>query len=189
MSWLADNATTLTILFGLIAAALALIWRSNRQNKYLAYAGAALAMIAILWMVRYFHVSDARQLRLNVDAMATAVVDGKVDDLFQHISKDFVYEDGAAKMSRDQLYEAARGVIRRGEVGGINISRFKVEAVNRSDGKARVTFGVNPFNAAGDPLLPFDVEGHFVLEGERWKLKSVVFFRFNSKEKMGIPGL
>src|SRR5438067_1594600 len=113
MSWFVDNAITLYILLALIAAALLMIWRSNRQNKYLGYAAGAVVLILLIFLLSFFYVSDAKQLRINVDAMAKGVVDGKVDDLFKHISDDFVYDPKNQKLTRDQLYELARGVINK----------------------------------------------------------------------------
>ena len=89
MSWIVDNATTLYILFALLGVAMMLIWRSNRQNKYLASAGGAVVLIALIWLLKQFHASDAMQLENNVHAMFQAVTDGRIDDLFKHISKDF----------------------------------------------------------------------------------------------------
>src|SRR5258705_432852 len=105
MSWLVDNATTLSILFGLVAVALVLIWRSTGQNKYLGYAAGAIALIGLIWLLAWFVPTDSKQLRKNVDAMADAVIAGNVDDLFKHISKDFSYEFGGQKMTREQLNE------------------------------------------------------------------------------------
>jgi hypothetical protein len=189
MSWFVDNAATLYILFGLVAAGLVVAWRFNQRVKFLGYAAGVLAVMGLLWLLSLFVPTDRKQLRDNVDAMAKAVIDGNVDDLFKHISKDFRYESGAQKLTRDQLYEAARGVIKNRQVGGINITRFKVESVSRADKNARVKFGVNAYDTKGAVIGRFDVDGHFELEGEHWKLKSVDFYQFNSTEKMGIPGL
>ncbi len=191
MSWLVDNATTLSILLGLIAAALVMIWRTNRQNKYLGYAAGTIALIGLIWLLVLVVPSDRKQLRSNVDAMAEAVVAGKVDDLFKHIANDFRYEFGGQKMTRDYLYEAARQSIKRGQVGSIGISQFTYEKVSRADRSARVKFKVTPFDAAGGPMPPFVTQADFVLEGEQWKLKTVEFYKsfVNTNEKIGIPGL
>src|SRR2546423_2920677 len=133
MSWLVDNATTFSILLGLVAAGLVMIWRSTGQNKYLGYAAGAVALIGLIWLLAWLVPTDAKQLRKNVDSMADAVVAGNVDDLFKHISKDFVYEYGGTKMTRDQLYEAARLSIKRGQVGSVNISNFEVKEVSRAN--------------------------------------------------------
>lgn len=189
MSWLVDNATVLSILLGLVAAAMVLIWRTNRQNKYLGYAAGALALIGLIWLLALFVPTDAKQLRSNVDAMADAVVEGKVDDLFKHISKDFHYKK--MDMTRDQLYQAARGVIRRDQVGSIGITQFKVESVSRANKTAIVKFKVNPWDAKGGMMMPFLTRAEFVLEGDEWKLKGMQFYKasFDTEQEIGIPGM
>lgn len=191
MSWLVDNATTFTILLVLVAAALVMIWRSSGQNKYLLYAAGALAVIGIIWLIALFAPSDRKQLRKNVDDMADAVIAGDVDDLFKRISKNFHYEFGGVKMTRDQLYQTARSVIQRGQVGSINITQFEVKEINRANKSARVKFKVTPFDGKGATMPPFVTQADFVLEGDLWKLKTVEFYKafVDTDQKIGIPGL
>src|SRR5438094_9394520 len=103
MAWFVDNANTLYVLFGLIAAAFLIMWRSYQWRKeFLGYAAGALAIMGVIWLLTLFVPTDRKQLESNVHAMANAVVAGKVDDLFKHISKDFNYHE----MTRDKLYAA-----------------------------------------------------------------------------------
>jgi hypothetical protein len=184
MSWLVDNANTLYILLGLLAAALVFIWRSNRQIKYLGYAAGALVLIGLIWILGRFYISDSKQLEMNVNAMADAVVNGKVDDLFKHISKDFVYKG----MTRDTLYEVARKSIQANKIANIGITQFKVEEISRHNKTAKARFTVTPFVAAEQPR-PFATQAEFVLEGEQWKLKAVRFFLFGTDQEISLPGL
>src|SRR5262249_39762883 len=139
MSWLVDNAWTLYILFGLIAVAMGLIWHNNRQNKYLAYAGIVMSLGVTVWVVTVFVPTDRKQIEANVHAMRQAVLDGKVDDLFKHISKDFTYHT----LTRDDLYKATRAAIERHKVDGIHFSKFKIEELSREKKIARASFNIS----------------------------------------------
>ena len=188
MSWLVDNAITLSILLGLVAAALVLIWRSNRQNKYLGYAAGAGVLIGLIWLLGSFHISDSKQIENNVNEMRAAVIAGKVDDLFQHVSEEFVYEGRAGKMTRKMLYESARQSIKAAKVGDMNITGFKVIEISRANKLARVSFKVTAFFGAEQQPFPFNTKAEFVLEGQKWKLKTMEFYKsgVNTDEKLDL---
>src|SRR5262245_1641826 len=123
MDWIVDNATKFYIFLGLIALALVLIWRNNRQNKYLGYAVGVLVAMGLIWLLRQFYASDSMQLNQIVEAMAQGVIDCKPDDVFKHVSKDFAYKG----LTRDMLYKATQKSIESHEVTRIKITSFKVE--------------------------------------------------------------
>src|ERR1700686_2420325 len=185
MSWLVDNATTLYILFGLIAVALVMIWRSNRQNKYLGYAAGAVGMLVVVWLLTLVVPSDSKQLEINVNAMAQAVMDGKVDDLFKHISNDFKYHT----LTRDDLYKATQTAIKTHKVDGIGVSRFKVEELSRDKKFARASFVIA--GAADAANFIYRGETDFVLEGEAWKVKTMRFYNpvVNQDQEIRLPGI
>jgi hypothetical protein len=184
MSWLVDNAKTLYVLLGLLAVAMVMVWRSNRQNRYLAYAAGALALMGIVYVLTLFYISDNKQLEMNVNAMADAVVAGKVDDLFKHVSKDFKWKG----IGRDELYKSTQVAVKDHQVTQVNISSFRVEEVSRSKAFAKTSFLVTA--TAGNQIM-FRTEADFVLEGEQWKLKTMRFFRpiGGQDQEIDLPGL
>jgi hypothetical protein len=186
MSWLTDNSTTLSILLGLIAAALAMIWRSNRQKKYLGYAVGALLLIGLIWVLSRFHISDSKQLEMNVHAMANAVVDGKVDDLFKHISNDFQYKG----MTRKELYEKSQAAILLHKVKEVHIANFDVQELSRTNKTAKTRFRVSAQAAGVDRPYFFVTQADFVLEGDQWKLKSMRFYNplVDQDKEIDLPG-
>jgi hypothetical protein len=185
MSWLTDNSTTLSILLGLIAAALLMIWRSNRQNKYLGGAVGALVLMGPIWVLSRFHISDSKQLEMNVHAMANAVVDGKVDDLFKYISNDFQYKG----MTRKELYEKSQAAIRLHKVKEVHIANFDVQ-VSRTNKTAKTRFRVSAQAAGVDRPYVFLTQADFVLEGDQWKLKSMRFYNplVDQDKEIDLPG-
>jgi hypothetical protein len=184
MSWLTDNATTLYILLGLIAVALFMIWRSNRQNKYLGYAAGALLLIGLIWVLSRFHITDSKQLEMNIHAMANAVVDGKMDDLFKHVSNDFVWKG----QTRDMLYKAIRRAVEEHQVKNVRITSFEIKEVSRAKKFAKTSFLVT---ATANREIMFRTEAHFVLEGDQWGLKTMRFFPAigGQDQEIDLPGL
>src|SRR5262249_35554226 len=172
MSWYVDNATTLYILLGIIAAALVVTWRFNQRVKFLGYAAGVLAAGVLLWLLTLLVPTDRKQIEGNVHAMAKAVQEGKVDDLFKHVSEDFVYKG----LTRKMLYEAAKKEIAHSKVTKIRITQFDVEHISRSNKSAKVRFKVTAFNNEQQPF-PFVTKADFVLEGENWKLKGMKFYK------------
>ena len=186
MSWFIDNANVLYILLGIIAAGLVVAWRFNQRVKFLGYAAGVLVVIGVLWLLTLFVPTDRKQVENNVNAMAKAVVDGKVDDLFKHISKDFAYKG----KTREMLYEAARRSIQGNQISNVRITQVKVNE-SRAKKSAQVSFNVTAWAAQGETPYPFLTKAEFVLEGEQWKLKTMKFFKafVDTDQEIDIPGL
>src|SRR5579862_4104939 len=92
MAWLVDNATTLSILIGIVALGFGAAWWLHRRRQYAIGAAAALVMLVLLWLLTRFVVTDRQQLDLNIHAMADAVVAGKTDTLLTLLASDFEFQ-------------------------------------------------------------------------------------------------
>src|ERR1019366_6147014 len=158
MSWFVDNANVLYILFGLVAAGLVALWWLNKRTKYLVYAAGVLVLVGPVWLTTRFVVSDSKQLERNVHAMATAVENGKVDDLFKHFARDFTYHG----MNRDMLQHAARAAIEKNKVSEVRITQFQVEEISRANKFAKTRFRVTAWGAGIDHPYPFVTQADFV---------------------------
>jgi energy-coupling factor transporter transmembrane protein EcfT len=185
MDWLIDSANTLYILLAICIAGLVVVWRFNQRVKFLFFAGIPLLLILLLFLVTQLFTSDSKQLEENVNEMAAAVQQGKVEELFKHISKDFNYKG----MTRDVLHEFAAKSIQRNQIKDIAIRNFKAEVI-RPQKLAKTRFLVKA-TGANNELHPFVTEADFVLEGERWMLKTVRFYNplVNQDQEIGVPGL
>lgn len=186
MSWLVDNANALYVLLVIVAAGLVVAWRFNQRVKFLGLAVFPLLLIGVVLLLTVFVVSDSKQLEMNVNAMADAVVAGNVDDLFKHIAKDFNYKG----MTREMLYEAARNSIQKNQIREVRITNFRPE-VSRSEKTAKTRFHVSAWATGAEQPKMFVTEADFVLDGEQWKLKTMRFYPpiGNQDQEIGIPGL
>jgi hypothetical protein len=184
MSWFVDNANALYVLLGVVAAGMAFAWRRNRQVKFLGYAAGPLVLIGLLLLMTRVVVSDAKQLELNVHAMADAVVAGNVDELFKHISKDFRFKE----MTRDTLYAKTQRTIKADRIKYVQIKNFNVDEIARDKKLAKTRFRVI---ASADQESIFVTQADFVLEGDQWKLKTMRFYNpfVNQDQEIDLPGL
>jgi hypothetical protein len=171
MSWLADNVTAIYVLLAIITAGLVFIWRSNQQLKFLFYAAGVLALLAIVWLAVRYVPTDRHQLEGNVRAMADAVVDGKVNELLKHVSKDFNYKG----MTREKLSVLAQQSVRTNRVREVRISGFSVDELSRVNKVAKTSFLVTVWGDKNDQFL-FRTQADFVLEGEQWRLVTMRFY-------------
>ncbi|MBI2804388.1 MAG: hypothetical protein HYX68_05310 [Planctomycetes bacterium] len=174
MSWLIDNANSLYILLAIVAAGFVVAWRFDQRVKYLGYAAGVLALLGLFWLVTQFVTTDAKQIKDNVKAMADAVVAGKVDDVFQHVSRDFKYKD----LTREALYELVRDAMKAGEVSGIRITKYETLEISRAKKVATVRFNGNVTSPQIEHAHPFTLQLTFVLEGEQWKLKTLKRYKY-----------
>jgi hypothetical protein len=171
MSWLVGNANTIYLLLGITAAGLVIVWRFDRRVKFLGYAACVLVLIAVIWLMCQVIPSDRKQLEDNVHAMADAVVAGKMDDLFKHISNDFRYKE----MTRDILYTKTQAAVRVYKIRDVRITKFEVDELSRDKKFAKTTFNVSAWEGDNDFPYMFVTQADFVLEGEEWKLKTLRF--------------
>ena len=187
MSWLVDNANGFYILLAVIAAGFVVGWRLNGRVKFLLFAAGALVLIVFVWLLAQFVGSDSKQLEANVHAMADAVVAGKTDDLFKHIARDFDYQG----MTRDALYQKARGSIEAHKVKEVRIGSFTANDVSRARKIAKTRFLVSARAAASDQPYMFVTQADFVLEDGQWKLKTMRFYNplVNQDQEIVLPGL
>jgi hypothetical protein len=187
MSWFVDNASALYVLLGIVAAGLVATCYLNKRVKFLGFAAGVIVLMGLLWLITQYGTSDAQQLEKNVNAMADAVKNGNVDELFKHVSKDFRMKD----MTRDVLYAAARTSIESHKVSDIRITQFEVEDISRANKTAKVRFKVTAWAAGTDTPHPFVTRGEFALEGEQWKLKSMRFYKtfVDTDQEIDLPGI
>ena len=172
MSWLVDNANALYIFFAIGVAALVVAWRFNRRVLFLGLALIPVLLIGVIFLLTLFVGSDSKQLEMNVNAMADAVVAGNVDELFKHISKDFNYRG----MTREMLFEAARNSIQKNQVREVSIRQFKAE-ISRDQKIAKTRFRVLAWVAGEEQPKPFITEADFVLEGGPMEAESNAIFQ------------
>jgi hypothetical protein len=180
MSWIIDNASTLHILFGLVAVAMVAVWRYNARVKYLGYAAGAVGAMALLWLLSINVKTDRQQLEDAVNAMAQGVENKQLDKVFKHISNDFRYKG----ITREMLYDVAQRHIKDHEIKNIRINRFQAE-IDRAKKHARTGFIVS---AMAERDILFRTEADFALEGEVWKLKTLRFYSVGSDHELDITG-
>ena len=187
MSWFIDNATSIYLLLAVIAASFVVVWWFNQRVKFLVFAAGTLAILALLWLLTLFVMTDRKHLKANVDAMAQAVQDGKVDDLFKHISKDFERKG----LTHNTLYEATRQTIAVHKVSEVRITNFNIEKLSRETKSATTRFRVTAWTAGNDQPQPVITEADFVLEGDQWKLKTMRFYNpfVDQDKEIDLPGL
>jgi hypothetical protein len=184
MSWFVDNAKPLYVLLGVIAAGLVAMCYLNKRVKFLGYAIGVIVFMGLLWLITQYGTSDAQQLESNVHAMADAVERGNVDELFKHVSKDFSYHG----KDREFLSAAAQMAMRQDRVRSLRITSFRIEELSRADKSATTSFLVR---VSGDGEGFFRTKADFVLEGDKWKLKTMRFYNpaVDQDKEISLPGL
>jgi hypothetical protein len=181
--WIVDHATVFYLLLGLTALALGAIFWSTRRGGYLLAAGAALALIALVWLLTTIVITDRRQLYLNVQAMARGVEQGDPDKVFVHFSPEFRHGDQDLKSSRDRVTRA----IRLKRVSDIHVWSFETEKLSREEKKARVTFLVRFFADGARHLYRCRLD--FGFEDGHWRLRGFQVFNplVNNEQPIQIP--
>jgi hypothetical protein len=173
MSWLIDNVHVVYLLLGLVALGFVTAWWLNKRVKFLVYAGAVLAMIGVIWLLKtqVLAPTDREQIERNVEEMADGVVRGDVPAVLKHISKDFRYKD----MTREQLAAVIEKTRRQLKIVEVKVREVDFEdGVSRAKGSTRVRFKASAFDKDSVLGVVFCI-ADFTLEDGQWKLKTIEF--------------
>lgn len=174
--WIVDNALWLYLLLGFAAAALAYVWWSNRQGRYLIALGVTLSMLLLVWLLTLWLVTDRMQLQNIIREMASAVEKQDPERLVRHLSPQFrAATQGGVVLTKKAAEDIIRKYIRHYHLDDIYVSQFTVSP-DRSKGKARVEF-LARVGAHGDILDLSRIKAEFALEGGQWRMVS--FQRFD----------
>ena len=119
-----DWFTPAVIILGLLALALFVAYWSTRKRKYAVAVVAALALIAVAWLIAHFLPTDRKAIESAIDDMAAGVRIRNPEQVFGHFAKDFRYRSLDKKAFESQ----AESLIRRGIVSDVLILGYdKVE--------------------------------------------------------------
>ena len=166
ISWLANNASIVVLLFVLTSLASAFGWWVNRKLWYL-LAMSALAVLAFgVWLLGLYHVTDQRRLTEVVEQMAAAIEARNVEGFFEHVSESFNH----AAMSKAAFREYVDQRTKRHQVRRFSVSRFDFGEVSRTTRKGEIDFAIHAEGNWGE-TLPLRCFAEFVLEGDNWRLK------------------
>lgn len=184
MSWFIDNAGSWYLLLGLVTVGFGAAFYVTRRVKWLGAAGAALAAMALVWLLTKLVITDRRQLELNVRAMADAVVEGKAEVLLKHFAKDFKFQG----RSRENVAQGVTSAARQHGVNDIHLYQFQVEEISRSKGTATMFFRATAYGGQ-ESLYMAACRAYFVLEGDQWRLKEVRFYNpvVNQDQPLQLP--
>src|SRR6516162_8981138 len=112
-----DWFTPAVIILGLLALALFVAYWSTRKRKYAVAVVAALALIAVAWLIAHFLPTDRKAIESAIDDMAAGVRIRNPEQVFGHFAKNFRFRSFDNKAFRDW----AAGHIRAGTVDDILI--------------------------------------------------------------------
>jgi hypothetical protein len=181
MHWIVDNAN---LFYFLLTAALlillAMAW-SSRETRHWTFAGIAAGMIVLLWLLTRVIVTDRQAIGLNLETMATSVVNKNPDAVLKHVSKDFKY----GRLSREDLFKLVDASVRSHNVGYVKLWDKQI-IVNGDTADVRFNFRAD---AKGGQQYPASAQAKFVRENGQWKLREVQVFKLGTTERQYIPGV
>jgi len=168
MNWLLDNINVVYILLGIAALGLAVAGWVTRRVKFFALAGIPIVLIALVWLLTQFVVSDRQQIERNVQAIAQAAVAKDGHAIVKHLSHDFSYNG----LKRDQIAELVNRTIDQWQISAIKVWEFDVVQLSRDEKSAKVNFKMTVSAAAVDRPTVVLCVTEWVLENDQWKMRS-----------------
>ena len=179
LAWLVDNTGLLTFLLAAIAiGCFAYAWSTGRARLF-ALGLIPIALLAILWLLGRFVVSDQQTILRNLDEMKRGVESGNYDQVLRHVSKDFKTES----LTAADLAGRIKGAL-HGQKVSIRLSNKSVEMKGNS-AEAYFNFAVD-----GDTgFYAASAKGFFAREDGVWKLIGLKTYSLGTLEPMRIPGV
>ena len=180
LAWLVDNTGLLTFILAAIAVGCFAYGWSTGRGRHMAAGLVPIALIAILWLLGRFVVSDRVLILRNLEAMAVGVEKEKYDDVLKHVSKDFRFGPITAADLTQRIKGSTRG-------WKIQINLSGKEVTMKGD-TADVYFNFN-VDVNKDPAMVKSARAHFVREDGDWKMKGLDIFRIGTETPEPIPGI
>ncbi len=180
MYWFLDNANLWYVLFGIVGLGFGAAWWVHRRPKLLIGVAVGVNIIALIWLLNYFVVTDQRQINLIVREMADAAVDGKAEVFLKHLAKDFEFQGH----KRSEVVEKIKP-FKKYQIYDIYISSFEVEELK--DNMAKVYFRATVRSRMDERPLMIAFRCLFIKEDGQWKLKEAVRYNPVTNEKILAP--
>ncbi|MBV9124659.1 MAG: hypothetical protein JO112_14985 [Planctomycetes bacterium] len=184
MSWLFEGSSTVYLILGILALALAVGWWMNRKRAFLIGLAVVAGFAGVYWLLDVLVVTDREQMVLNLKDMAQGVKDRNTDQVFGHISHDFRSPQGKTK---EEFRQISQTDINSGEVQEILMWDFNVTQVDRGQKTGTVAFSVKARGNSGE-YGPFDCEAHFHLDPDnQWRLVGFKLFFPQTTREVELP--
>ena len=184
-SWLVDDPTLVYMILAALAVILGVAWWRTKQGKLLLGAIGTVVLIAAVWLIGQYAITDAKRLQRAVEAMAAAVQGRDIITIMAHTSRDFDYHG----TNRDEAAKKLQGILQREDVTDVVVWDFEPQEISREQRAARMNFMVKPkgnWNSGTHYLC----RSQFVLEDGQWRLRTFAIFNpfVDTNQEIIIPG-
>jgi hypothetical protein len=175
-----DRANVVYFLLAVAALVLLAAGWTTRRMKFWAYAAAVVGAMLAFWLLCALVITDRRQIALNLDAMANAIVKNDADAVRRHFSKDL--RQGA--LTRDDLAKRVAAAARTYKVHNVSIWGKSV-TVNGPVAEAIFNFRVD----TDEDGKPASAKAKFVQEDGAWKVQEIQILKLGTTERQFVPGV
>jgi hypothetical protein len=137
-----DNSSLLLLGLGIVALCFGAAWWTTRRGKWLIGSGVCVAMMALIFVLSLFVVSDRQRIERNIDEMRNAVNTGKPEEAARFFD-DVVTVDtrtGSVKVPNQLLKAYAKSNMNHYQVKQVETGSVDFEEMTGS--KAVVSFMV-----------------------------------------------
>jgi hypothetical protein len=183
LSDLVDHAGLWFLLLGIAGLVLASLWWMTRRREYVwAFAGVA-ALIALLWLLTRFVVTDRMQIVRTVQVMAQAVQQRNLDEFFKHVASSFRHET----MNAPELRRYMESQLKRHQVRTFHVTGVRAEDVARTGKSGKAEFWIQVEGDWEGGVPPMRCESTFTLERDEWRLQGFKLFLGNTGNEFRLP--
>jgi hypothetical protein len=183
VSWLVDHSALGYLFLGILVLVMACLWWINRKRHYLLGLMGAIGLVAVLWLLTLFVVTDRAQIVHGVQAMAQAIEQRNLDHFFKHVSSSFDHQG----MNAQQFRGYVESQLQRYKVTSFSVSKIAAYDVSRQSGKGNADFWISLEGNWEGQVLPLRCETLFVLEANEWRLKGFRLFVSNTTQEFRLP--
>lgn len=181
LAWISDHAGSLTFLLGVIAILFVFLGMRSQRGRDFGFAAGVLGVIALIWLLTRFVVTDQQQISQSLDAMAKAALEKKPDEILKHVARDFRFH----RFSREELAKAMARSIDMHHVDDIHMWDRKITVTGDT---AEAEFNAKA-TASPEGVFVATVLAKFVREDGKWKMREVSVRRIGTTDPQPVPGI
>lgn len=185
-TWLVDDPTTVYLILGILGLGLLFVFWKTRDRRWAIGLGVVVGLAGLVWLLGFLIVTDSKQIKNSIDAMAEGLKARDLDRVFAHISDEF----RVGNLTKATLRQKAEMAIHNNYVDDVEVWEYNPEEISRPKRSGRVTFNVKFKGKENPNQLYYLCEAIFVLDPDgHWRLKSFTLFNPVGKRPVTPPRL
>lgn len=191
-SWLVDDPSTVYLLLGVAALALAAGWWMTRDRRFAIGLGCVVVLFLIVLLLSRLIDTDAKKIKRAIEEMSEGVKVRSAERIFAHVSDGFDLGNAGKKLGKKEFRAVVEHYLKTGLVTEMKVWDYEPGTIDPAKRDATVFFRVKGQGAANFGYEFFNCKAVFTLDPDgQWRMRNFQLFAPqtapNDKDALVLP--